>query len=54
MFLDEIEDNKVIVMDNASFHCKNRFYELCRKPNKNLKKFIKYDEASIDQLYRLL
>lgn len=37
MFLDEIEENKVIVMDNASFHCKNRLYELCKESNKNLK-----------------
>ena len=37
MFLDEVEENKVIVMDNASFHCKNRLYELCKESNKNLR-----------------
>ena len=24
MFLNEAEENKVIVMDNAAFHCKSR------------------------------
>lgn len=37
MFLDEVEENKVIVMDNASFHCKNKLYELCKDANKNLR-----------------
>ncbi|MEG2416719.1 MAG: transposase [Peptostreptococcaceae bacterium] len=37
MFLNEIEENKVIVMDNASFHCKNRLYELCKESNRNLR-----------------
>nr|WP_288306570.1 IS630 family transposase [uncultured Romboutsia sp.] len=37
MFLKEVEENKVIVMDNATFHCKNRLYELCKNANKNLK-----------------
>lgn len=36
MFLNEIEPNKVIVMDNASFHRKNKLYELCKEVNKNL------------------
>lgn len=37
MFLKEVEENKVIVMDNATFHCKSRLYELCKNANKNLK-----------------
>ena len=37
MFLSEVESNKVIVMDNASFHRKNKLYELCKSANKNLK-----------------
>ncbi|MGL5085473.1 MAG: IS630 family transposase [Clostridium sp.] len=37
MFLDEIAEGKIIVMDNASFHCKNRLYKLCKESNKNLK-----------------
>ena len=37
MFLNELEENKAIVMDNATFHCKSRLYELCKKANKNLK-----------------
>ena len=37
MFLSEVECNKVIVMDNASFHRKSRLYELCKDANKNLK-----------------
>lgn len=37
MFLHEVEENKAIVMDNASFHCKSRLYELCENANKNLK-----------------
>ena len=37
MFLNEVEKNKAIVMDNATFHCKNRLYELCKNANKNLK-----------------
>lgn len=37
MFLNEVEENKAIVMDNASFHCKSRLYELCKNANKNLK-----------------
>ena len=36
IFLNEIESNKVIVMDNTSFHRKNKLYELCEKANKNL------------------
>lgn len=36
-FLNEIEPNKVIVMDNASFHRKNKLYKLCENANKNLK-----------------
>lgn len=30
MFLNEVEKNKAIVMDNATFHCKSRLYELCK------------------------
>ena len=30
MFLNEVEKNKAIVMDNATFHYKNRLYELCK------------------------
>ncbi|MCR8746023.1 transposase [Romboutsia lituseburensis] len=37
MFLKAIEENKVIVMDNASFHSKKVLYELCSNANKNLK-----------------
>ena len=37
MFLNEVEENKAIVMDNATFHCKSRLYELCKNANKNLK-----------------
>ena len=37
MFLHEVEENKAIVMDNATFHCKSRLYELCKNANKNLK-----------------
>ncbi|MEG2056432.1 MAG: transposase [Romboutsia sp.] len=37
MFLDEVEENKVIVMDDASFHCKNKLHELCKESNKNLR-----------------
>ncbi|MEG1132663.1 MAG: transposase, partial [Romboutsia sp.] len=37
MFLNEVEENKVIVIDNASFHRKNRLYELCEYSDKNLK-----------------
>ena len=37
MFLSEVECNKVIVMDNASFHRKSRLYKLCKDANKNLK-----------------
>lgn len=37
IFLDEVEEDKVIVMDNASFHRKNKLYELCKESNKNLK-----------------
>ena len=32
-----VEKNKAIVMDNATFHCKSRLYELCKNANKNLK-----------------
>ena len=35
--IDEVEKNKAIVMDNATFHCKSRLYELCKNANKNLK-----------------
>ena len=34
MFLNEVEENKAIVMDNATFHCKSRLYELCKNANK--------------------
>ena len=37
IFLNEVEENKVIVMDNSAFHCKSRLYELCKNANKNLK-----------------
>ena len=37
MFLNEVEKNKAIVMDNATFHCKSRLYELYKNANKNLK-----------------
>ena len=37
MFLNEVEENKAIVMDNATFHYKSRLYELCKNANKNLK-----------------
>ncbi len=37
MFLNEVEKNKAIVMDNATFNCKSRLYELCKNANKNLK-----------------
>ena len=37
VFLNEVEANKAIVMDNASFHRKNKLYELCKNANKNLK-----------------
>ena len=37
MFLNEVEKNKAIVMDNATFHCKSRLYELCKNANKSLK-----------------
>lgn len=37
MFLNEVEEHKVIVMDNASFNRKNRLYGLCKNANKNLK-----------------
>ena len=30
MFLNEIEPNKAIIMDNASFHRKNMLYKLCK------------------------
>ena len=36
-FENEVEKNKAIVMDNATFHCKSRLYELCKNANKNLK-----------------
>ena len=35
MFLNEVEKNKAIVMDNATFHCKSRLYELCKNYNPN-------------------
>ena len=37
IFLKEVDENKAIVMDNATFHCKSRLYELCNNANKNLK-----------------
>ena len=37
ILLNEVEPNKAIVMDNASFHRKNKLYELCKIANKNLK-----------------
>ena len=37
IFLKEVDENKAIVMDNATFHCKSRLYELCKNANKNLK-----------------
>ena len=37
MFLNEVEKNKAIVMDNATFHCKSRLYELCKNANKKSK-----------------
>ena len=37
MFLNEVEENKVIIMDNASFHRKKILYELCNNANKNLR-----------------
>ena len=37
MFLKEVKENKVIVMDNATFHRKNKLYDLCKNANKNLR-----------------
>lgn len=37
IFLNEVEPNKAIVMDNASFHRKNELYKICKDANKNLK-----------------
>ena len=37
IFLKEVDENKAIVMDNATFHCKSRLYKLCNNANKNLK-----------------
>ena len=37
MFLHKVEENKAIVMDNATFHRKSRLHELCKNSNKNLK-----------------
>ena len=37
IFLKEVDENKVIIMDNAIFNCKSRLYELCKNANKNLK-----------------
>lgn len=37
MFLKEVEENKIIVMDNATFHRKSKLYDLCKASNKNLK-----------------
>ena len=37
MFLKEIKENKVIVMDNATFHRKSKLYDLCKNANKNLR-----------------
>ena len=37
MFLEEVKENKVIIMDNAKFHRKSRLYDLCKNANKNLR-----------------
>ena len=37
MFLKEVEENKVIVMDNATFHCTSSLSKLCNNANKNIK-----------------
>ena len=37
MFLKEVKENKVIIMDNATFHRKSRLYDLCKNANKNLR-----------------
>ncbi len=37
MFLNEVSKNKVIIMDNASFHRKKILYKLCSNANKNLR-----------------
>ena len=37
VFLEEVEENKTIVMDNAAFHRKNKLYELCPNSSKNLR-----------------
>ena len=37
MFLKEVKENKVIVMDNATFHRKSKLYDLCKNTNKNLR-----------------
>ena len=37
MFLKEVKENKVIVMDNATFHRKSKLYDLCKNANKNLR-----------------
>ena len=36
-FLKEVKENKVIIMDNATFHRKSRLYDLCKNANKNLR-----------------
>ena len=37
MSLKEVKENKVIIMDNATFHRKSRLYDLCKNANKNLR-----------------
>ncbi len=37
MFLNEVAENKIIIMDNASFHRKKILYELYNNANKNLR-----------------
>ena len=37
MFLKKVKENKVIIMDNATFHRKSRLYDLCKNANKNLR-----------------
>ena len=36
-FLNEVELNKVIVIDNAPFRCKSKLYALFNSVDKNLK-----------------
>lgn len=37
LFLKEVEENKVIVIANATFHRKGKLYDLCKNANKNLR-----------------